>query len=55
MDIVHAQNCFVFYIYKLYADQRKNAHVLFSEMGCFPDIPFLMTDTKIKEQVSFES
>ena len=24
-------------------------------MGCFPDIPFLMTNTKIKEQVSFES
>ena len=24
-------------------------------MEYFPDVPFLMTDTKIKEQVSFES
>ena len=33
---------------------REKMHVpiqLVSSIMCFPDIPFLMTDTKIKEQV----
>ena len=34
---------------------NENIHNMFSQMGSFPDTPFIMTDTKIKEHIYFES
>ena len=45
----------LFFIFTNLIQIEEKTRVLFSRMEHFPDIPFLMTDTKIKEQVSFES